>query len=317
MDLSLTHEEADIFLAQQAIHIAKEDPESTVSVVSDDTGVFALLLYFYWSEKLQSTMTMRSPIKGRSCIDIKETSRIHSDIVPSVLALHALTGCDSVAATYGIGKTKAIKVARQGHVLDQLGQSTADLTDVIKQSTDFMAACYGCKAPCSSMTECRQQLWAQKIGKSTAAPKLCGLPPTTESFEQNVYKAHFQVAQWYSALSGNPPPLNAVDYGWEADEANKCLIPRNMAEGVPYAPEQILKLVKCGCVSERPCKGANCGCMGHQLPCNMFCACGGGRACLNAFNIGDTDEAVNQDVDTDNDHDEDVEDDSNDEEDSV
>jgi len=49
----------------------------------------------------------------------------------------------------------------------------------------------------------------------------------------------------------------------------------------------------------------------------MFCACGGGRACLNAFNTGDTDEAVNQDVDTDNDHDEDVEGDSNDEEDNV
>jgi len=141
----------DIFLTQQAIHIAKEDSESTVSVVSDDIDVFALLLYFYWSEKLQPTMTMQSPIKGRSCIDIKETSRIHSDIVRSVLALHALTGCDSVAATYGIGKTKAIKVSRQGHALDQLDQSTADFTDVVKQSTDFMAACCGCKAPCSSI----------------------------------------------------------------------------------------------------------------------------------------------------------------------
>jgi len=47
----------------------------------------------YTSEKLQSTTTMQSPIKCRSCIDIKEASRIHSDIVPSVLALHALTGC--------------------------------------------------------------------------------------------------------------------------------------------------------------------------------------------------------------------------------
>jgi len=157
------HEETDIFLTQHAIHnIAKEDPESTVCVVCDDTDVFALLLYFYWREKLQSTMTMQSPIKGRSYIDTKETSRIHSDILLSVLALHALTGCDAVVASYGIGKTKAIKVSRQGHALDQLGQSSADLTDVVKQSTDFMAACYGCKAPCSSITECRQQLWAQK-----------------------------------------------------------------------------------------------------------------------------------------------------------
>jgi len=44
--------------------------------------------------------------------------------------------------------------------------------------------------------------------------------------------------------------------------------------------------------------------MGHQLLA-LFCACGGGRACLNAFSTGDTgdtDEAVNQDVDTDDDH---------------
>ena len=87
----------------------------------------------------------------------------------------------------------------------------------------------------------------------------CGLPPTptTDAIEQDVYRAHFQVAQWYSAMSVDPPLVNAVDYGWEADEANKCFIPPNMVE----APEQILKQVKCGC------KGANCGCMGHQVPC--------------------------------------------------
>jgi len=42
-------------------------------------------------------------------------------------------------------------------------------------------------------------------GKSTLkknlqveAPKLCSLPPTTEAFEQNVRRAHHQVAHWYS-----------------------------------------------------------------------------------------------------------------------
>ena len=80
--------------------------------------------------------------------------------------------------------------------------------------------------------------------ESTTAPKLCSFPPTTEEFEQNVRRAHYQVAQWYNALSGNPSPFSAVDYGWEADSTNKCLIPRTMKDGVPYAPEYILKLVK-------------------------------------------------------------------------
>ena len=143
------------------------------------------------------------------------------------------------------------------------------------------------------------------------------MPPTTEAFEQNVYRAHFQVSQWYSALSGDPPHLSVLNYGWEVDDANKCLIPRNVAEGVPYAPEKILKLVKCGCISQRPCKGANCGCTGHQLPCTIFCACGGGRDSLNPFNTKIIDEPVNQDVDIDNDHDEDVQDDNSDVEDNV
>ncbi|KAG0712182.1 hypothetical protein GWK47_019033 [Chionoecetes opilio] len=120
---------------------------------------------------------------GRLCIDVKETARKHSAIVPELLALHALTGCDSVAATYGIGKTKAIAVARKGYTLDQLGKSLANIVEVTEQAAAFMGACYGITTPTSSMTKIRQKLWAQKTGKSTAAPKLCSLPTTTEAFE--------------------------------------------------------------------------------------------------------------------------------------
>ena len=285
LDLASTHEEADIILTQQAIHLAKEDPESHVCVVSDDTDVFALLVHYYWSEKLVSSLTMHSPVKGRSCIDVKETARTHSEIMPEILAIHALTGCDSVAATYGIGKIKAIAVSRKGYTLDKLGKPSETITEVTDQATAFMGACYGITTPTSSMTKIRQKQWAQKTGKSTGAPKLCTLPPTTEAFEQNVRRAHHQVAHWYSALSGDPPNLSAVEHGWEADETNKCLIPRNMRDGVPYAPEDILKLVRCGCTSDRACSSGKCGCMGRQLPCTMFCNCGGENNCYNPFKI--------------------------------
>ena len=96
------------------------------------------------------------------------------------------------------------------------------------------------------MTDCRQEQWAQKIEKSSAAPKLCSLSPTTEEFEQNVRRAHHQVALCYSALGGDPLAMNAVEYGWESDDTNRRLIPWNMADGISYAPEHILKLVRCG-----------------------------------------------------------------------
>ena len=171
--------------------------------------MFALLVYFFSREQLQSSMTMESPIHGRSCIDIKETARQHDAIIPAILPLHAM------------GKTKAITVARKGYTLDLLGQPMADIDKVVKQATVFIAACYDLKTPCSSATDCRQQQWAQKIGKSSAVPKVCSLPPTTEAFEQNVRRAHHQVALWYSALGGDPAAMNAVEYGWESDDTNR------------------------------------------------------------------------------------------------
>ena len=83
------------------------------------------------------------------------------------------------------------------------------------------------------------------------APKLCTLPPTTEAFEQNMLRAHHQLAQWYSALQGDPPLLDPGEFGWETDEVNRCHMPRYMADGVPYAPHSILKLVHRVCVCVR------------------------------------------------------------------
>ena len=46
---------------------------------------------------------MESPIKERTVIDIPATVDKLGDIIPSMLAGHALTGCDSVGAYFGIG----------------------------------------------------------------------------------------------------------------------------------------------------------------------------------------------------------------------
>ena len=126
----------------------------------------------------------------------------------------------------------------------------------------------------------------------------------TEAFEQNVRRAHHQVALCYSALGGDPPAMNAVEYGWESDDTNRRLIPRNMADGISYAPEHILKLVRCGFSSEWPCKGGNCSCMGHQFVCTMFCACGIGSTCANPFStkMSVTDVTDNSDTKSDDDN---------------
>ena len=146
---------------------------------------------------------MQSPIKGRSCIDIRASYMKNISIVLELLALHSLSGCDTVASCYGIEKMTALKVASKGHTLNLLGCQTAEISEVVKQATAFMAECYGISS-CSSMLDCRLSVWAKKTGKASSAPKLCSLPPTTEGFHENILRAHLQVAVWLSCVTGYP-----------------------------------------------------------------------------------------------------------------
>jgi len=66
----------------------------------------------------------------------------HHNIIPLLLAGHALSGCDTVAAGYGIRKGKMLKVLRK-HVasVDLIGNIQADWSDVMEQATKFTAKC--------------------------------------------------------------------------------------------------------------------------------------------------------------------------------
>ena len=153
--------------------------------------------------------------------------------------------------------------------------------DVVKETTEFMVAAYGGSGV--TMSECRQCLWMQKTARSTGAPKLCSLPPTTEAFVENMKQAHFQVAQWYAALDSDPPPLDPRDYGWEADGINKSLSAVPVPAGVVLAPDYVLRLIRCGCESDTACKSRKCRYADQQISCTRFCACTGGPFCFNKF----------------------------------
>ena len=108
-DIATTHEKADSIIVQQAVQVAVNE-QKYVTILADDTDVYALIIHYYLQEGLQSPMVMESPIKDRKIIDIRATVEKHHDIIP---AGHALTGCDTVAACYGVGKGKMLKVLRK------------------------------------------------------------------------------------------------------------------------------------------------------------------------------------------------------------
>ena len=108
--------------------------------------------------------------------------------VPHLLAVHAISGCDSVSATYGIEKANSLKISLQGYKLSILGAVTASMTQVTEEAKDFIVVlpCYGMKK-ISSMTECRQRVWAQKTGKASAQ-RLRSLPQLQNRFRRMSYE---------------------------------------------------------------------------------------------------------------------------------
>ena len=68
-------------------------------------------------------MLTESLIKERTVIDIQTTVKKNKDILPGILASHALSGCDTVAACFGIGKGKMIKTLTSGVTPRFVGRS--------------------------------------------------------------------------------------------------------------------------------------------------------------------------------------------------
>ncbi len=130
-------------------------------------------------------------------IDIRPTLESHSDIADDLLAIHGLSGGDSLASSHRIGKATVVKVAKKVcFPLFCIGDVHAEIESVEAQATKFMYTAYGKVAEsCNSMTECMVKMWRSKTGKSDASSvKLCSIPPTTEAFAENVHRCHLQVA---------------------------------------------------------------------------------------------------------------------------
>ena len=128
-----------------------------MSVICDDTDVFALLLHVVAEMKPNGLLCMCATVKDRAVIDIMQSVKVHTSIVPDLLVIHALTGADTSAATFGIGKIKALKVARTARLpLHAIGDTQADEAIVLEQAASFILACHGKGfSRCASIREAR------------------------------------------------------------------------------------------------------------------------------------------------------------------
>ena len=181
-----------------------------------------LLVHYNAEKKLTSTFLMEPTSQGRSSANIGSTVAKHRSIAPQLLSAHALSGCDTVASCFGIGKTKVMKVLEAGNRLNHLGTPSANLEDVLCVSTAFVAAYYGQKCEAlETTTDVRYKVWVSQTGRKGACllPKLKAISPTLEAFKENIKRAHFQACIW----KATPPTLEVFKENIKRAHFQACI----------------------------------------------------------------------------------------------
>ena len=172
-----------------------------------------LLTVYVLKYSIEPLVLMEAFANNRSMVNINKTAKRNTEIVPSLIATHALSGCDSVPKMFGIEKKKIVSVLQQGFHLQKFGDIESEKTSIIEECSKFVAACYGFKGELN-LTKARFSLWVKRTKKKLTATqrptKSESLPPTTEVFQLNVLRMYFQACIWMNCLEENPPEMDSV-----------------------------------------------------------------------------------------------------------
>ena len=239
-------------------------------MLSSDTDVFVLLCFHFANHWAPKDVYMDPFSGGSKLISIKKSVNAKEHIMPSLVALHAISGCDTVPMMFGIGKVKSLKVVEKVPLV-HIGEVNAELEEVIDQEKRFLAKCYGQVETSSSKN--RRTIWINKTDgakKTAKPPALQSLPPTDEALEINIKRVHYVAIMWKNCITGTPPELDPLEYGWEKD--GESLRPIMLPDGTDVAPEKVLQMTRCKCSSSQ-CKTNRYSCVETGTNCSEFCEC--------------------------------------------
>ena len=108
-DSVVTHDEADVSLISYMLDAARRGAK-TVHILSDDTDVFVLMVYWCW--KVGITCHLQMERWDGIVLNINLTVENLGEHCRSILAMHALSGCDTTSYPVGKGKVSALKAMR-------------------------------------------------------------------------------------------------------------------------------------------------------------------------------------------------------------
>ncbi|KAK3085631.1 hypothetical protein FSP39_006444 [Pinctada imbricata] len=269
--LSSTHEEADTRIILQTLHADSEfgsrNVKGRIVIRCSDTDVLVLCIHYFGRLKHTNELWLYigSVVKGRDSrryIPVHELSRAFSDIFCCILpAVHALTGCDTTSAFYGVGKKSVYKLAKESSKNLESLQNFAELeTDrAVESARKLVSLLYD---PKEKFKICHFNLNKLRVKLATTKDSaLVRLPPCESSFKQHVLRASFQAKTWMKSHVAKPSHGSPLEYGWKKGHAG--------LEPVLFTgmmSSDFLEDLICSCKGKSVCTNA-CICSEQYLAC--------------------------------------------------
>lgn len=269
-ELSSNHEEADTRIVLHT-RDATAKGYKQVNVLCRDTDVLALLVAH--KQDLCEEIWMFSGTSRR-----KRYIPVHKITLPeekrkSLLAFHAITGCDTTSQFAGIGKQTAWKVFDSSpRLIEHLGEDCPPEASVLADAEAFVCQLYNYGTDGVDIDKERAAAF-RKVKKN-----LDSLPPTKDALHLHIHRANFQSMIWKNAKEPRPSPASPEENGWFYKEG--ILKPKLTNQEEISA--SCLQLAFCGCSREDSCVNRRCTCVRLSLGCSKGCKCG--DTCRNTRN---------------------------------
>ena len=187
-DGMFSHDEADITMISYVIE-ATNSSKTVIRVLSDDTDVFVLLVYWVCRKELECKVQMER--WDGTVLNVNATCDKLGAKCVQLLGMHALSGCDTTSYPYAKGKIGALNTFLAGDfpgLVDLLGEVGTARTDLMEAAKTFFVALYG-QQPGVSMDSARFMM----LTKKKKSPKIQALPPTSSNLLLHVLRSHLQV----------------------------------------------------------------------------------------------------------------------------
>jgi hypothetical protein len=201
------------------------------------------------------------------------SKKIELDACSRILIAHAMGGCDSTSAIFGMGKGTIFTRLNADATLHAdcriLQSETASAAEVNAAGVRVIAGLYGGKRD-ESLTAMRYTAFCNAtISHRFTAERL---PPSENAAKLHAERVHLQAVIW-STL--DQTSLLATDWGWRLAQGRLVPIP---LEG-PVTPDFVLNVVRCKCKGS--CASTSCSCCKHGLSCVTVCSNCRGTDCKN------------------------------------